>query len=107
MKNIILSAALLLPNLAWSYDDNPYTPFDATKKLRETSIITWRTVDDVQKACNNERIKAGGQKFNQAITACAVFYFNNNTCTIITGKKTNMHALGHEVRHCFQGHWHQ
>jgi hypothetical protein len=97
---------LMIPAMSWAFDDNPTKPFDATKRLRDTSVITWRVVDDVQKACDEERQSTGAGKYPYKVNACVSFYLDKNTCLIITGKKTSMHTLGHEVRHCFQGHWH-
>ncbi len=38
--------------------------------------------------------------------ACAVWNVNTNVCTIISGPHAPVEVLGHEVRHCFEGHFH-
>jgi hypothetical protein len=38
--------------------------------------------------------------------ACAVWTKTTNECKIITGPNPNHLVLGHEVRHCFEGHFH-
>ena len=39
--------------------------------------------------------------------ACAFWNVRRKECTIVTGKETNNVALGHELRHCFEGHFHK
>jgi hypothetical protein len=85
--------------------DNPNTMFDTKKNFTEVSTIKWVVVDNVQKACEAESRQRGYGGFGYGILACS--FFKGDQCTIITGKKTNMHTLGHEVRHCFQADWHK
>ena len=87
---------------AW---DNPNTPFDTKKNFTESSTIRWVTVDNVQEACEKESRSRGYNGFGMSVLACS--FFKGDQCTIITGKKTTMHTLGHEVRHCFQADWHK
>ena len=104
MKTTILLASLLIAQNALALDDNPTAKFDTSANLTTVSTINWRPVDDVQRACESESRKRGFKGFGHSIQACS--FFDGNQCTIITGKFTSMHSLGHEVRHCFQGNWH-
>lgn len=101
-KTFILS--FLVATNAMAFNDDPTRPFDTRANYTNQSTITWRPVDDVQKACEAESRKRGFKGFGYGVQACS--FFDGNQCTIITGKITNMHSLGHEVRHCFQGNWH-
>ena len=85
--------------------DDPYEVFDTKDNSTTQSTITWLTVDNVQKTCEAESRKRGYNGFGFGVKACS--FYEGNTCTIITGKKTTMHSVGHEVRHCFQANWHQ
>lgn len=85
--------------------DNPTAQFDTKSNFTDVSTIKWVTVDNVQTACEQESRSRGYNGFNFGVLACA--FFKGDQCTIITGKKTTMHQLGHEVRHCFQGGWHK
>ncbi|WP_133239976.1 hypothetical protein [Limnohabitans planktonicus] len=38
--------------------------------------------------------------------ACAVWNVKTNVCTIMTEPNAPDEVLGHEVRHCFEGHFH-
>lgn len=77
--------------------------FDATKNLRKTITITWEVVDDVNKACDAEMAKYNA-KLTYKVDACSVW--KGSTCKIITKKKPTEEDVGHEVRHCFQEHFH-
>ena len=85
--------------------DDPYEVFDTKDNYTTQSTITWLTVNNVQKTCEAESRKRGYNGFGYGVQACS--FYDGNTCTIITGKKTTMHIVGHEVRHCFQANWHQ
>jgi len=85
--------------------DNPNLMFDTKKNFTEVSTIKWVIVDNVQAACEEESRKRGYGGFGYGVLACS--FFIGEQCTIITGKKTNMHTLGHEVRHCFQADLHK
>lgn len=104
MRSKILVIGLLISSNVFGFNDDPNRPFDASSNFTTTSTINWRTVDDVQKACEAESRKRGFKGFGYAVQACS--FFDGNQCTVITGKQTTMHSLGHEVRHCFQGNWH-
>ena len=104
MKTKFLVLSLLVATNAMAFNDDPSRPFDTSNNYTNTSTITWRPVDDVQKTCEAESRKRGYKGFGYGVQACS--FFDGNQCTVITGKQTTMHSLGHEVRHCFQGNWH-
>jgi hypothetical protein len=41
----------------------------------------------------------------QDLKGCA--RYNAKSCRIITAKTTTMEILGHELRHCFEGRFHE
>jgi hypothetical protein len=118
MKIVIISAVAIgmligtqLPRLAHQHEGqgafnytDPNAKFDTNKNLVNHSTVVWKTVDNVQTACRAESIKRGGNGFGQLLQACS--FWDANQCTIITAKKTSIHALGHETLHCFQGAFH-
>jgi hypothetical protein len=101
---VIVISMLLTNQILANGWDNPNLPFDTSSNYTNQSTITWRSVDNVQKVCESESRKRGYGGFGYGLEACS--FFDGNSCTVITGKKTTMHTLGHEVRHCFQGPWH-
>jgi hypothetical protein len=105
MKKALAIVLMLIVNLAFASDwQNPDALFDATKKTSSQTIINWVTVDNVQATCESESRKRGNNGFGFAVQACS--FWDKNSCTIITGKNTSIHTLGHETRHCFQGNYH-
>jgi hypothetical protein len=102
MKKMLF--ALLISSTAMAADD-PHEKFDATKTITNQTTVTWVRVDNVKAACDAENKKWGYPPYQQDLLACSMQ--TNNTCKIITGKTTTMWSLGHELRHCFQGSWHQ
>ena len=76
-------------------------PYD--ERVTQVSTVTWLTFDDVEKEC----IKAGVEEPGpfKHILGCAIY--NKKRCKIITAKTTSMEILGHELRHCFEGKFHE
>ena len=72
------------------------------ERVTEVTVVTWTTVDDVEKEC----LKAGAKDPGpfQNILGCAKY--NKNSCRIMTAKTTSMETLGHELRHCFEVKFH-
>jgi hypothetical protein len=89
---------------AYSFNDDPTTPFDTRSNYTNESNIRWTPVDNVQAVCEKESRKRGFNGFGYPLNACT--FFDGNKCYIFTSKQTTLHTLGHEVRHCFQGNWH-
>jgi hypothetical protein len=109
MKIIIFIIASVVSTNAFSFNDNPYDIFDASKNFTKTNIVNWVVVDNASEACQKESRRRGYKGWPYKVYACSFWNENNGApmeCTIITGKQTNMHQLGHEIRHCFQGPYH-
>lgn len=103
-------ALALLSSTAMAYEsyDNAEVPFDAAHNMTGQTTITWRTVDNVQKECEAESRRRGFNGFGYPLAACSwQNHERGEECLIITSKHPNMHTLGHEMRHCFQGEWHK
>lgn len=110
MKKALILLALVA-NSAMALED-VYEPFNTNTNMTNSTTITWVSVerDKLQARCNAESRKRGMGGFTTYVEACSFWDSDRNgrsICTIVTYKTTNMHTLGHEVRHCFQGAWHQ
>lgn len=107
MKTLILSFLISATTLAHGFNNDPDREFSTSKMERSTSSITWKVASNVRKACDAELKKHNLQPIVYKINACAIWFGpTDNKCIIITEKKVTMHILGHEVMHCFFGHWH-
>jgi hypothetical protein len=104
-KLIVFLILLLTSFLSFAFEDNPNTLFDTGSNYTNESRIKWTPVENLQETCERESRKRGFGGFNYSIKACT--FFDGNKCDIFTSKNLNMHTLGHEVRHCFQGNYHR
>jgi hypothetical protein len=73
----------------------------AIKKVK----LTWIVRPDVTEYCSQANIVKNKGMMSTSI-ACAIWSENTQTCTIVTSPNPNHVVLGHEVRHCFEGHFH-
>lgn len=86
------------------YDESPTVPFSTSANMHKTVSVTWLTSPNPQATCNAEAKKRGYKDFGFSVLGCA--FWTGASCTIVTKTNPNMHTLGHEIRHCFQGDWH-
>lgn len=75
--------------------------------------VEWRKLTDqraLNDVCDNrvQPTSLGGiMRMKPAIAVDGCFKREANTCVIYTLDSTNHDTLGHEVRHCFEGLFHQ
>jgi hypothetical protein len=111
MKKILVILACF-SNAAFAYNENPHQPFDMTHNINDNIKIEFRQAVNVNQACDEESHRRGLGGIPYKVEACS--FWNtaglltkaNSTCLIITEPNTNMHTLGHELRHCLQGEFH-
>jgi hypothetical protein len=104
MKKLLVTLLISYSSASYSFNDDAYKNFDTSKNTVESMTVIWKAVDDVQTVCEAESRKRGSRGFGYAVNACS--FWEGNVCTVVTKRQVNMHTLGHEVRHCFQGNWH-
>jgi hypothetical protein len=75
-------------------------PFTAQKEYEEMRI-TWLPVDDIRQACQVAYYK---KRVPDNVVACA--QRSGIVCTIYTQRNLDLAILGHEIRHCYEGGWH-
>ena len=78
--------------------------YDAPVKAEvgsRSTWVTWTVVEDVDNFCR--RI---GVKIEREMKACARWNTSLYRCDIFTDRDTTHAVLGHELRHCFDGHFH-
>lgn len=83
-----------------------FTPLPPSQRIMNTVKLRWEVREDVAAFCAS----ASGMDKERAYTtpplACAIWSRATRECTLVTGPRTTHLALGHEVRHCFEGHFH-
>jgi len=84
-----------------------FTPQPVEKRIMKEVKLHWEIREDVAQYCANSIGMGREQAFITPPVACAVWHVQRHECVIVTGKETAHVALGHEVRHCFEGYFHQ
>ena len=106
MKKAIAVLMMVLTTNAFAYYEDPHQQFDMTNNQTNNTQIKFIQAANVTQACDAESKCRGFGGFGIAVDACSFYNASMTECTIITGRKANFHTIGHEVRHCLQGHWH-
>jgi hypothetical protein len=106
MKQILavfLMAISMQASASGSYD----LEFEARDSYKDVRLA-WYVVQDVPQTCAMAGALGGlPSRYNPKIVACAVRFPASNSCVIYTAKRLSLAVLGHEVRHCFEGAWHE
>ena len=97
MKLFLAVSMLVATSLANAQSYN--IQFEAKPNLPEKNI-RWVVLDNVSAFCQRKVPLVGTQR----VLACSEY--TDKTCTIYTGRSTDMAIVGHEIRHCFEGQWH-
>lgn len=83
-----------------------FTAMQPSQRVMDQVKLRWEARDDVAAFC----AQAPGMNRERAYTnppvACAIWNASTRECTVVTAKVTTHLALGHEVRHCFEGRFH-
>lgn len=104
MKAMFIAVLAAVSFNASAFDDNPKAPhrIDVSNK---TLKVNFRFENNPTQACERESRRVGNGGFGYAVQGCS--FWTDTECTIIVGKTTNQHTLGHELLHCIKGSWHQ
>ena len=63
--------------------------------------VEWIVTERVDEMCQGFAPLSNNKKY----VACTKF--NDNACIVYTKPNLTLSQLGHEMRHCFEGHWHK
>lgn len=63
--------------------------------------VEWVVTERVNEICQGMAQLTNGEKY----IACTKF--NDTMCVVYTKPNLTLSQLGHEMRHCFEGHWHR
>lgn len=87
-----------------------FLPFNAMPynyRIMNQVRINWEVREDVAQFCTQAKSIGRQQSYMATPMACAIWDILKAECTIVTGPVTSHVALGHELRHCFEGHFHR
>lgn len=85
----------------------PFSPMPANYRIMNQVRIQWEVRSDVAQFCTQAKSMGRQQSYLTPPMACAIWDILKAECTIVTGPVTSHVALGHELRHCFEGHFHR
>jgi hypothetical protein len=103
----ILAVFLMAISMQASASGRYDLDFEAQDRYEDVRIA-WYVVQDVPQTCAMAgALKGARARYNPNIIACAVRFLDGQACVIYTAKKLSLAVLGHEVRHCFEGAWHE
>ena len=102
-----LAAALAVAALATGCSMTVHIPEEAAFSPRpvvQGMTITWVVADDPTAEC--KRLLPSAYGFAPLIPACAGWDLERKTCVIVTPRVATHQIVGHEIRHCFEGRFH-
>jgi hypothetical protein len=107
----IIAAVLLFapaPDAVAVMESSPTELYSLKKRMTDKVMIDVVVVKNVRAACEKESHERGLGGFGYGMSACSFWtnLLNHYTCTVIVPENTNNDTLGHEFRHCIQGHFH-
>lgn len=85
------------------YED--FQPMPKAQRVISNVNLTWDVRPDAADYCAKLKENKGNAMMGAPI-ACAIWSAKAQTCTIVTSPNPNHVVIGHEVRHCFEGHFH-
>ncbi len=85
-------------------DQMRFTPLPASKRVIDQPKIKYLTRSDGYEYC--ERITGIPVTPSSRAMACAFWNVRRKECSIVTPLETGYNYLGHELRHCFEGSFH-
>lgn len=92
-----------------SFADHEYasfTPLQTSERHMHQIRVSWEVRDDADDYCKQRQLDKGVSVTGTHV-ACAVWSVKHQTCRIVTGQQVSHVVLGHELRHCFEGHFHE
>ena len=85
----------------------PFNVMPANYRIMNQVTINWEVRHDVAHFCAHARSMGREQSYLHPPMACAIWDILKSECTVVTGPLVSHVALGHELRHCFEGHFHR
>jgi len=104
---VFLAACQSTPHEVSAHDMKTFRPLALEQRVIPEVKLRWLVREDVAQYCARAIQMGQEQAFITPPLACAVWNKSTQECTIVTGTTTSHMVLGHEVRHCFEGHFHR
>lgn len=116
----LLSACQSMPNgVPWNEIRSFTVPPESIQALSEVRV-RWLIRADAREYCSQQLQRtsrapragttsaaSSGEPASPRVLACSVWNEHTKECTIVTEPTTSHVIMGHEVHHCFSGHFHK
>jgi hypothetical protein len=108
MLSLCLSACMTsAPQKIAVQEFMPFNVMPAHHRIMNQVRISWEVREDVSHFCGFAARMGRDRSYLTPPLGCAIWDILKAECTIVTGPLTSHVALGHELRHCFEGHYHR
>lgn len=98
---MVLAGCQSIPQAAYEN----FKPMSENRRIIKNVKLTWEVRPDASTYCAQSMNNLNKAMMSPPI-ACAIWAAKAQTCTIVTTPNPNHVVIGHEVRHCFEGHFH-
>ncbi|WP_396432705.1 hypothetical protein [Limnohabitans sp.] len=85
-------------------DKQRFSPLPESQRVIVKPKVKYLVRQDGYEFC--ARITGIPMSLGTRVMACAFWNVRRNECTIVTPLKTGYNYVGHELRHCFEGAFH-
>jgi hypothetical protein len=103
----LIACQIPAPHMISGQEFIPFNAMPAQHRIMNSVRITWEVRQDVAHFCAFASQMGREQSSLTPLMGCAIWDILKGECTVVTGPVTSHVALGHELRHCFEGHFHR
>ena len=117
VRRVLLSASLVAASLLTGClatgptlpvaELESFTPMPKSARIMNDVKVRWEVRENVAEFCGRAAKLSTAQAYFTPPIACAMWNVQSKECVIITGQQVTHVALGHELRHCFEGSFHR
>ena len=102
----VLTGCASAPGALPAAELQPFAPAAQTARVMNEVKVRWEVRQNVAEFCGRAAKITTAQAMFTPPLACAVWNVASKECVIVTGPQVSHVALGHELRHCFEGNFH-
>lgn len=109
LKNLAFLLLFIPLTVSARMENSPIELWELPFQAKTVNVTVLVVEDDINQACNEANKKAGRGYFRQFVAGCAYWSLNKEprVCLILVSKFTNNDIIGHELRHCLVGTFHE
>ncbi len=109
LKNFVFLLSLIPLVASARMENSPIELWELPFQTKTVNVTVLVVDNDINQACNDANKKAGRGYFRDFTVGCAYWSLNKEprVCLILVSKFTNNDIIGHELRHCLVGTFHE